>query len=142
MVGEERSPGPMLTQEEDVEIHALRKQGRSISAIARHRCRDRKTERAYLAGDRVPGVRTPGNLDPLDRTEPYVRQRLLDERRVWATTLFDEVTALGYGGSYLNPPSSNKPPANTTSHPKFLPGHGRNPRTPGPTALPGRSIDE
>ena len=26
----------MLTQEEDVEIHALRKQGWSISAIARH----------------------------------------------------------------------------------------------------------
>ena len=35
----------MLTQEEDVEIHALRKQGWTISAIARHTGRDRKTIR-------------------------------------------------------------------------------------------------
>lgn len=40
----------MLTQEDDVEIHALRKKGWSISAIARHTGRDRKTVRAYLEG--------------------------------------------------------------------------------------------
>jgi transposase len=38
--------------------------------------------------------------DPFDRFEPYVRQRLADDRHVWATTLFDEVTGLGYGRSY------------------------------------------
>jgi len=43
-----------LTQGEDVEIHASRKQGWSTSAIARHTGRDRKTVRAYLAGDRDP----------------------------------------------------------------------------------------
>ena len=47
----------MITQGEDVEIHALKKQGWSISAIARHTGRDRKTVRAYLNGDRRVGVR-------------------------------------------------------------------------------------
>ncbi|HZD24423.1 MAG TPA: IS21 family transposase [Acidimicrobiia bacterium] len=90
----------MLTQEEDVEIHALRKQGWSISAIARHTGRDRKTVRAYLAGWREAGVRAPVEGDPFDRVEPYVRQRLADDRHVWATALFDEVAALGYDQSY------------------------------------------
>ena len=47
----------MITQGEEVEIHALRQQGWSISAIARHLGLDRKTVRAYLAGDREVGVR-------------------------------------------------------------------------------------
>jgi transposase len=90
----------MLTQEEDVEIHALRRQGWSISAIARHTGRDRKTVRAYLDGDRQAGVRAPVAPDPFDRFEPYVRQRLADDRHVWATALFDELRALGYDRSY------------------------------------------
>jgi len=40
-----------------VEVHALRKRGWSISAIARHTGRDRKTVRTYLSGERTPGVR-------------------------------------------------------------------------------------
>lgn len=36
----------MISQEEDVEASALRRQGWSISAIARHQGRDRKTVRA------------------------------------------------------------------------------------------------
>lgn len=90
----------MLTQEEDVEIHALRKQGWSISAIARHTGRDRKTVRAYLGGERQVGVRAPVGEDLFDRFEPYVRQRLSDDWHVWATVLFDEVEALGYDQSY------------------------------------------
>ena len=35
----------MLTQEDDVEIHALAARGWSKSAIARHTGRDRKTDR-------------------------------------------------------------------------------------------------
>jgi transposase len=35
----------MLTWEDDVEVHALRKRGWSISAIARHTGHDRKTIR-------------------------------------------------------------------------------------------------
>ncbi|MFE4959912.1 helix-turn-helix domain-containing protein [Streptomyces sp. NPDC056653] len=47
----------MLTREEDVDAHALRRRGWTISAIARHLGRDRKTIRAYLNGEQVPGER-------------------------------------------------------------------------------------
>lgn len=90
----------MLTQEEDVEIHALRRQGWTISEIARHTGRDRKTIRAYLDGVRRPGVRSVVEADPFDHVEAYVAQRLVDDHGVWATTLFDEVQALGYDRSY------------------------------------------
>ena len=90
----------MLTQEEDVEIHALKKQGWTISEIARHTGRDRKTIRAYLSGEREPGVRTAVEPDPFDLIEAYVTQRLVDDHGVCGTTLFDEVQALGYGRSY------------------------------------------
>jgi transposase len=90
----------MLTQEEDVEIHALAKRGWTISEIARHSGRDRKTIRAYLSGVRQPGVRAVVEADPFDRIEAYVRQRLVDDHGVWGTTLFDEVQALGYDRSY------------------------------------------
>ena len=47
----------MLTREEDIDAHAFFKQGWTISAIARHLGRDRKTIRAHLRGDRTAGVR-------------------------------------------------------------------------------------
>ena len=47
----------MLTHGEDVEAHALRSRGWTISAIARHLGRDRKTVRGYINGTTVPGVR-------------------------------------------------------------------------------------
>jgi transposase len=90
----------MLTPEEDVEITSLRKRGWTISAIARHVGHDRKTVRAYLSGEREPGVRAKAEPDVFDRFEPYVRQRLTDDQHVWATTLFYEVVALGYDRSY------------------------------------------
>ena len=37
----------MLTQEDDVDAHALRRQGWTITAIALHLGHDRKTIRAY-----------------------------------------------------------------------------------------------
>lgn len=90
----------MLTAGEDMEISALRKRGWSISAIARHVGRDRKTVRAYLCGERDAGVRTPAEVDPFDRFEPYVRQRLADDPHLRATVLFAEVAELGYGRAY------------------------------------------
>ena len=90
----------MLSPEEDVEITAMRTRGWSISAIARHLGHDRKTVRAYLSGQREPGVRARTEPDVFDRFEPYVRQRLTDDPHVWATTLFDELVALGYDRSY------------------------------------------
>lgn len=90
----------MLTQGEDVEVHALKERGWSISAIARHLERDRKTVRSYLNGDREPGVRATVVVDPLAEFEAYVRARFVDDPHLWATSLFDEVVALGYARSY------------------------------------------
>jgi DNA-binding NarL/FixJ family response regulator len=42
----------MLSQEEHVEVMAMVRQGWSISAIARHTGRNRRTVRAYVQGDR------------------------------------------------------------------------------------------
>jgi transposase len=90
----------MLTQEEDIDAHALRKQGWSITAIANHLGRDRKTIRAYLNGERTPGVRVSSTPDPFEEYATYCRERLSEDPHLWATTLFDEVIALGYLLSY------------------------------------------
>jgi hypothetical protein len=90
----------MLTREDDVDAHALRRQGWTISAIARHLGHDRKTIRAYLTGGRVAGVRVSTAEDPLGPYVGYLRQRLTDDPHVWATVLFDEVVALGYERAY------------------------------------------
>ena len=84
-----------------MEAHALQKRGWSISAIARHLDRDRKTVRSYLNGDRVPGTRVrPDTPDPLAEYEKYLTARFTDDHHVWGTVLFEEVTALGYSQSY------------------------------------------
>ncbi len=84
-----------------MEAHALKKRGWSISAIARHLDRDRKTVRSYLNGERMPGTRVrPDTPDPLADYEKYVTARFTDDHHVWGTVLFEEVTALGYSQSY------------------------------------------
>jgi transposase len=90
----------MLSREDDVEAHALRARGWSISAIARHLGKDRKTVRAYLAGERVAGERRPAGPDRFAEFVDYTTARLAEDPHLWATALFDEVTALGYAGSY------------------------------------------
>jgi transposase len=90
----------MLTQGEDVEVHALHQRGWSISAIARHLGRDRKTIRGYVKGEREPGQRVRSTPGPLEQFVPYLQQRLSDDPHVWASALHDEVKALGYPLSY------------------------------------------
>ncbi len=90
----------MLTQGESVEAHALRERGWSVSAIARHLDRDRKTVRAYLNGDRVPGQCRPAGPDRFAPFETYCRLRFDGDPHLWATVLFEEVRALGYEGAY------------------------------------------
>ncbi|HVA75805.1 MAG TPA: hypothetical protein VNF71_14700 [Acidimicrobiales bacterium] len=90
----------MFSVGEDVEADALFKRGWSISAIARHLGRDRKTVRAYLAGERSPGVRRPAGPDPLAPFAGYVTARFGDDPHLWASALFDEVVRLGYDRSY------------------------------------------
>lgn len=89
----------MLTREEDIDVHALRAQGWTISAIARHLGRDRKTIRTYLAG-REAGVRASTSPDPFNKFAAYCEQRLKDDPHLWASTLYDELLELGYAQSY------------------------------------------
>jgi transposase len=90
----------MLTREDDIDVHALRRQGWTITAIARHLGRDRKTIRTYLAGDRVAGVRARTTEGPFEAFAPYCAQRLADDPHLWVSALFDELRDLGYSGSY------------------------------------------
>ena len=90
----------MLTRGEDVEVHALHQRGWSISAIARHLERDRKTVRAYVRGERRPGVRRRSTADAIEPFIPYLRARFGDDPHLWLTTLYDEVIRLGYPRSY------------------------------------------
>jgi hypothetical protein len=89
----------MLTRKEYAEARELHRAGWSISAIARHLGRDRKTLRSYLGGRRVAGVRSP-TQDVTLRFLPYCRQRLTDDPHLPATALLAEVVGLGYPGGY------------------------------------------
>lgn len=91
----------MLTEEEFVDVTALHRRGWSISAIARHLGRDRKTIRAYVAGRRQPGVRRRAVPDVFEPFEPYVRARLGEDPHLWGTTLYEEVARLGFARSYV-----------------------------------------
>jgi transposase len=90
----------MLSWEEFVELRNLHERGWSISAIARHLGKDRKTVRRYLADpDARPGVRKPADrlLDPY---AAYVGARLEDNPHLAGTVLDRELGELGFAGSY------------------------------------------
>jgi putative transposase len=55
-----------------VEADALFKRGWTVSAIARHLDRDRKTVRSYLSGERTPGVRRAACSDALADYRDYI----------------------------------------------------------------------
>jgi transposase len=92
----------MISRGEEVEAQALKNRGWSISAIARHLGRDRKTIRAYLNGEREAGVRRSSVPDPLQPYRGYLAARFADNAHIWASALFDEVVALGYPQSYVS----------------------------------------
>ena len=92
----------MFSVGEDVEADALFKRGWTVSAIARHLGRDRKTVRSYLSGKQAPGVRRPARPDALADYSCYVAARFVDDPHLWASALFDEVVDLGYGSSYVS----------------------------------------
>ena len=95
----EEGPWGMLTQEDDVEIHALAARGWSVSAISRHTGRDRKTIRRYLAGDGAGQRRrpVPSCLEPF---RAYIEARFADDPHLDATVLFRELVAAGFDRSY------------------------------------------
>ncbi|TAM66989.1 MAG: IS21 family transposase [Microbacteriaceae bacterium] len=90
----------MLSEEDDVDIHALKRQGMTISEIARHTNHDRKTIRAYLSGQRTPGERKRVEPDAFVAFVAYVTARLTEDPHLWAATLLDELRPLGFTGSY------------------------------------------
>ncbi|MDE3129882.1 MAG: IS21 family transposase [Acidobacteriota bacterium] len=88
----------MLSREDVVEIVALRRRGWSVSAIARHTGRDRKTIRAWLAaGEQRRRPRVPSVLEPY---RAYVERRLADDPHLDATVLLRELRPLGFERSY------------------------------------------
>ena len=90
----------MLTQEEDIDAHALRKQGWSITAIANHLGRDRKTIRAYLNGERVAGVRASSSPDPFEPYAAYCRERLAHFKSPRSIDFEEELPRLPTGKLY------------------------------------------
>lgn len=90
----------MLSERSSVDIHALKRQGMTISEIARRTNHDRKTIRAYLNGERVPGRRERAAPDSFDAFADYAAARLAEDPHLWAATLLDELRLLGYEGSY------------------------------------------
>jgi len=89
----------MLTQENDVEIHALAARGWNQSAISRHTGRDRKTVRRYLAAGEEPLVREAA-ASCLEPWRAYVAERFVDDPHLPAVSLLDELTAAGFDRSY------------------------------------------
>src|SRR5438034_3447152 len=88
----------MLSREEVVEIVALHRRGWSVSAIARHTGRYRKTVRAWLRGERDREARR--GPSPLEPFRAYVAQRLADDPHLDATVLLRELRPLGFERSY------------------------------------------
>jgi transposase len=87
----------MLTQEDDVEIHALAARGWSVSAIARHTGRDRKTVRKYLAAERPRREPTPSCLEPYLE---YITARFADDAHLQAKVLYRELVEAGFARAY------------------------------------------
>jgi transposase len=93
----------MLTKEIQVEIHVLKRQGRSIREIARLLGASRNTVRAVLRsesdGRYGPRRRPPHKLDPY---KAYLRNRVETAGPIAlpATVLLREIRALGYDGGY------------------------------------------
>lgn len=89
----------MLTEEDDVEIHALHARGWSQSAISRHTGRDRKTVAKYLKGEGARQSQTPAPscLEPF---RDYLVARFVEDPHVEATVLFRELLAAGFDRSY------------------------------------------
>lgn len=87
----------MLTQEDDVEIHALHARGWSLSAISRHTGRDRKTVAKYVKGEVSGRAPAPSCLEPF---RAYIAARFEEDPHLPAVTLQQELAAAGFTKSY------------------------------------------
>ena len=90
----------MLTQEDDVEIHALHARGWSLSAISRHTGRDRKTVAKYVKAGPAGGPRRERAASCLEPFRGYIAARFADDPHLPAVTLHEELIAAGFTRSY------------------------------------------
>jgi hypothetical protein len=90
--------------EEIVMIHDLRRQGLSVSAIARKTGLDRKTVRKHLAGGITPPAYKPRPERPrlLEPFEPYLLERITQYPDLSGRRLLREITAMGFKGGYTS----------------------------------------
>ena len=89
----------MLTEEDDVEIRALKARGWTVAAISRHTGRDPKTIRKYLRGESDGQNRrpVPSCLGPF---RDYVAARFVDDPHLEAKVLYRELVDAGFDRSY------------------------------------------
>ncbi len=87
----------MLTREDEVEIHALAARGWSVSAIARHTDRDRKTIRKHLHGPRSERERALSCLEPY---RAYITARFDDDPHLLGSVLHRELVGAGFERAY------------------------------------------
>src|SRR3954447_21636945 len=89
----------VVTLGEIVLIHDLKRQGLSVSAIARKVGLDRKTVRRHLARGMEPpvyGPRTPRQPRQLTAYEAYLRERITAWPELSGKRLLREIRELGY----------------------------------------------
>ncbi len=96
---EEEDPEGMLTEEDDVEIHALKARGWTVAAISRHTGRDPKTIRKYLAGEGARRRRRPA-ASCLEPFRGFIEARFVDDPHLEATVLHRELVEAGFDRSY------------------------------------------
>lgn len=87
----------MLTEEGDVEIHALKARGWKVAEIARNTGRDRKTVAKYLKGEGAGQHRSPA---PSCLFRGYIEARFVDDPHLDATVLHRELVDAGFERSY------------------------------------------
>ncbi len=89
----------MLPRDRAEKILTLGAAGWSVPAIAAHLGHSEPTIRDYLAGRRTPGVRAPRPSLLTDLFAGYCRQRFAEDPHLRPSTLFNEVTELGFKAS-------------------------------------------
>ncbi|SCM65985.1 hypothetical protein KARMA_0156 [Donghicola eburneus] len=91
----------MIQLRDIVLIHDLKRQGLSVSAIARQMGCDRKTVRKYLDLGLEPPIYGPRPLrgSKLDGYQHYLQERVTQISGLSGRRLFREIKELGYEGA-------------------------------------------
>jgi len=127
----------MLPRDRAEKILTLGKAGWSVRAIADQLGHSEPTIRGYLSGRTTPGVRAPRPSLLTDPLAGYCRQRFAEDPHLRPSTLFKELTELGFQASRstfyreltqsrLSPPGHRSSPAQEDP-PQILAGVSRTP---------------